>query len=781
MIDLDTWVTVGSNGTYMLSSNSGVNWYFHHFAGESDAALKTTPNYDMWFFDENKGIVVGDQGYIGRTTNGGVSFDTSGNGLLYTNMRCQSIWFADANTGYIGAGNQSGWTSRILKTTNAGLNWFLVYDDLSGSTGYITSLGGADAQTVCASVHNGSALRTTNGGVNWTVIPGAFPTIMQNISFLNSTTGFCSGSMGAVSRTTNAGLNWEFASTPQADWSIFQVKTVSATEIYAVGEPGNLYKSTNLGTTWTAMPISVSGPAVTFVWYSLDKFGSTLVMSGDYGIVAVSNDGGATWSSNAYNLKSALNFDITTVPGTSKYWIVGRPHGTTTRQIMHSSNSGSNWITYDLGVTGDFFAISMINENTGYISGQSSQVMKTTNGGVNWFAKTNPHASSYQLYNCEFVNENTGWVFVNFATVPGGNVFKTTNGGDNWSQYAVGDASENIYSADMYDANTGYCTMNSSGRPVYKTVNGGVNWTPLTSGLTSSIRSVSAPDANTVYICQTFGTSRVAKSTNGGANWTLLTLPVAADFSSIDFKDANTGYVSGNSTTVICKTTNGGVNWTYQNTHGVTNGKVYVTQGDTAWSLGGIAAISRYTSVPSPLKVNLTVLMEAMYLTGTNQLARRDTAKLYLRSAFAPYGMVDSASAIIDSITHSGLFQFNNANSGKYYLVFNHFNTVTTWSKSGGELLLDEGLIYNYDFTSSASQSFGNNMILRGSEYCIYSGDVNKDNVIDGSDVSIIDNDSYAFATGYYASDLDASGMVDGTDLLIGSNNGANFIGVINP
>jgi photosystem II stability/assembly factor-like uncharacterized protein len=59
----------------------------------------------------------------------------------------------------------------------------------------------------------------------------------------------------------------------QENWSLFQVKIVSANEIYAVGDPQFLYKSTNGGSSWQALLISVTGPAVTFIWYSINKFG----------------------------------------------------------------------------------------------------------------------------------------------------------------------------------------------------------------------------------------------------------------------------------------------------------------------------------------------------------------------------------------------------------------------------------------------------------------------------------------------------------------------------
>ena len=779
MVDENTWVTAGANGTYMQTTNSGNNWYFHHFAGEADANLRTTQNYDMWFFNQNTGIVVGDQGYIGRTVNGGVSFDTVSAGLIETNKRNWAVWFADANTGYIASGSQNAFTTKLLKTTNAGLTWAIVF---SSNTNYAVSIGGSDANNVTASYSNGVTITTANGGTTWTESAGVVLfQIPYNIEFLNSNTGFACGTGGQFSRTTNGGANWQSIATPQIDWAYFQIKIVSETEIYLVGDPSFLYRSSDQGATWTTLSLSVSGPATTFIWYSMDHVGSTYVLSGDYGVVAKSTDGCATWNSESDLLKTALNFNITTIPGTSKYWIIGRPHTATTGQIMYSSNSGTNWTTYGIGVTGDFNDISMINENTGYVTGQNSQVYKTTDGGVSWVMKTKPHPTNYTLYNCDFIDENTGWVFVNFATVSGGNVFKTTDGANTWTQYTTGASSENIYSAEMLNANTGYTTMNQSNRPVYKTTNGGVNWSPLTTGLTGSIRSVTCPDDTTVYICQTSGTNRVAKSTNSGATWTLISMPATGDFTSIDFKDANTGYACGNSTTVVCRTTNGGVNWTFQNTHTITQGKVFVTQGDTAWVLGGNAAVMRYTGNNSQLKLNLTVLMEGMYSPGTNDLSLSDDVKAYLRNSTAPYAIVDSATAVIDSLSFTGSFTFPNAQSGQYYIVAKYRNTIETWSKAGGELILDKGTINTYNFTTAAAQAFGSNQILIGSKYCNFSGDINNDGTVDLGDLGSIDNDAANFVTGYVTNDLNGDDAVDLSDISIGDNNANNFVQKITP
>lgn len=789
MVDENTWVTAGANGGFMKTSNSGLNWYFQFFCGKVTAnTLATTQNYDLWFFDGNTGIVTGDQGFFGRTVNGGVTFDTAYSYLIPTNSRNWSVWFADANTGYIGSGAQGGFTTTILKTSDAGLSWAKVYQDLSGSISYLTSLGGY-GNIICAGWQDGSCVRSSDGGANWSIIPGQFTagTNVNSIEFLNANTGFAAGSGGSFTRTTNGGLNWSNLATPQVDWTYFQVKIVSASEIYLIGDPSNLYKSTDLGSTWLTLPISVSGPAITFVWYSLDHYGSTYVLSGDYGIIAKSTDGCATWNAPGYNsLTTQFGNQITTVPGTSKYWIVSRafPFGSTQGQIMYSSNSGSNWELRNLGVTGDLQGISMINENTGYASGTNNQFFKTTNGGLNWFAKTSPSpVATSQLYTCEFIDENTGWVFVNFSTVVGGNVFKTTNGGDNWSQYSTGASSENIYAADMVDANTGFCVMNQSNRPIYRTTNGGVNWTgATTTGFTGSIHGISSPDGNTVYACQSAGTSRVAKSTNGGVNWSLITVPANANFSYISFKDANTGYVSGNSTAAICRTTDGGVSWTFQNTHNITNTAVFVSQGDTAWALGGNGAIFRYIGNSNPVKVNVTAALQDMYSTIFNQMSRTDPVTVYLRNAASPYAIVDSATADLDSVTFTGQFTFPNAASGQYYIVVKHFNSVETWSKSGGETIIADGSTYNYDFTNLITKAYGNNLILKGSKYCIYSGDVNYDGLVDISDVVPTYNDAVSFVTGsYIITDVNADNIVDIADVLGVNNNSSVFVGISRP
>jgi len=189
------------------------------------------------------------------------------------------------------------------------------------------------------------------------------------------------------------------------------------------------------------------------------------------------------------------------------------------------------------------------------------------------------------------------------------------------------------------------------------------------------------------------------------------------------------------------------------------------------------------TCYPAPAHqiLKLSVLPEGLYSPESNLLSRRDIVAVYLRNVSSPYGIVDSAKGVIDSITFTKKFIFNNAPSGTYYIQVNHFNSIETWSRSGGEIFtLGDTTIFN--FTTADTQAYGNNLKLKGNKYCVFSGDIDQDGIVDGSDLMRIRTDAVNFVTGVrIPTDLNGDNIVDGSDLLIGDNNAFNYIIKITP
>ena len=178
--------------------------------------------------------------------------------------------------------------------------------------------------------------------------------------------------------------------------------------------------------------------------------------------------------------------------------------------------------------------------------------------------------------------------------------------------------------------------------------------------------------------------------------------------------------------------------------------------------------------------INISSIPEGFYNEVSSSLNMRDTVAAYLRSTTSPYSIIDSSTRKIDSLTFTGSFAFVNVVSGTYYIALKHRNSIETWSKSGG-IEYVRGSIMSYNFTSAQSQAFGNNLILKAGKYCVYSGDVDQDGIIDANDMSLIDNDAFLFSSGYLSTDVNGDGIVDADDISIADNHSYNFISIIRP
>ncbi|MBS1518503.1 MAG: hypothetical protein JSS91_10500 [Bacteroidetes bacterium] len=177
-------------------------------------------------------------------------------------------------------------------------------------------------------------------------------------------------------------------------------------------------------------------------------------------------------------------------------------------------------------------------------------------------------------------------------------------------------------------------------------------------------------------------------------------------------------------------------------------------------------------------QLNLVLAPEGMY--NGSGLNFADTVKAYLRNTSSPFAVVDSATAVINSTSLTAPCVFQNAGTGNYYIQIKHRNALESWSKSGGHSITS-GVTSTYDFTNAQSQTYGSNSILIGSRFCFYSGDVNKDGIIDIADQSDIDNDAFNFSSGYVVTDLNGDMVVDLADAVIADNNASNFISKITP
>jgi len=182
-----------------------------------------------------------------------------------------------------------------------------------------------------------------------------------------------------------------------------------------------------------------------------------------------------------------------------------------------------------------------------------------------------------------------------------------------------------------------------------------------------------------------------------------------------------------------------------------------------------------------PKTLNLIALIEGFY-NGTSMVP--DTVTVEFRNTVSPYSLIEQKKILLDS-SGAGTGKFTIVlNSSSYYLVVKHRNALQTWSSTSQTF--SSGVL-NYNFTTNASQAYGNNQVLVGTKYCIFSGDVSngttagvQDGFIDIFDDYEVYNDSY---TGAYRllTDLNLDGFVDIFDDLYVYNNSYNGVAAVYP
>jgi photosystem II stability/assembly factor-like uncharacterized protein len=317
--------------------------------------------------------------------------------------------------------------------------------------------------------------------------------------------------------------------------------------IYAGGATGGVWKTTDGGTTWTALTDSQCSLAMGSI--TLDPTNPNIIYAGTgeenfsadsyYGCgVLKSIDGGASWTQ-----LGAANF-ATTTGGAKIYQIAIHPTSTTT--LMVASDFG---------------------------------LFRSTNGGASFTNVLNGVATGIEIdpSNPSVMYAALGDIFGAAAN----GVYKSTDGGATFpTKLAGGFPTANVGRVSLDIAASAPATLyaavqNSSNFQllgIFKSTNNGANWTQLTAtGASCSnqcwydmVIAVKPTDPNVVY----FGGVSLFKSTDGGASFpNNITDGIHVDQHALVFDPTNAATVFAGNDGGIFKSTNEGGTWTSLNTN----------------------------------------------------------------------------------------------------------------------------------------------------------------------------------------------------------------------
>jgi hypothetical protein len=155
-----------------------------------------------------------------------------------------------------------------------------------------------------------------------------------------------------------------------------------------------------------------------------------------------------------------------------------------------------------------------------------------------------------------------------------------------------------------------------------------------------------------------------------------------------------------------------------------------------------------------------------------------DTIIVNLYDPLSTTTVVESDTVVI-ATNGTATANFSAAIAGNsFYVAIQHRNAVLTYSA----LPITFSSNTTYDFTTDATQAYGDNMKDNGDgTWSIFSADLNQDGFVDIVDYPLFEADQLGLASGYIATDINGDGYTDIVDYPIFEANQLNLIQSVIP
>ena len=289
---------------------------------------------DVYFMDNQNGLVVGDGGLMLVTSDGGKTWEK-----MEVDMRppgagqrqggppgggggpppgfgrggpvpLYNIYFVNENVGYI-----TGGRGTILKTEDGGKTWArkMARSDTPGRGGrrggIRANLMGIQMISETTGFIAGSEntiLKTTDGGETWVgsserARVGETRNNLENIWFVSPTTGWVIGSFGTLLHTADGGENWEKRD-PGFDNNLFGIYFIDENTGWICGQESLILHTTDGGATWNQQKTESIDDLHDIIF--VDAMVGWAV--GGYNTILHTTDGGKTWAVS--NIPGGANF-----------------------------------------------------------------------------------------------------------------------------------------------------------------------------------------------------------------------------------------------------------------------------------------------------------------------------------------------------------------------------------------------------------------------------------------------------------------------------------------
>ncbi len=322
-----------------------------------------------------------------------------------TSLGVNDISIVNANVVWASAFDTAGVSSvnKFTRTLNGGTTW---------TAGSVTGANALDISSIYAynkdtawvsmldnNVGGGKIYRTNNGGTSWTAQSTAsFSAPGGSTDFVymfNKNNGVCVGDSNSgyweIYITINGGTNWTRVVTGNIPSNLageigFENNYCAIGNTVWFGTTsGRVYKSTNMGATWTATTTGLS--AITRIAF---KDANNGIATDGTALVKTTN-GGVTWTALSHT-GTLYDTDLIYVPGTTgTYMSSGATfYGGGSNGSSYSTNDGATWTNVDaVGHS----ALAFLNSTTGWSGGVNTS--PTVKGMFKWTGSFTTNVKSF--------------------------------------------------------------------------------------------------------------------------------------------------------------------------------------------------------------------------------------------------------------------------------------------------------------------------------------------------------------------------------------------------
>ena len=226
------------------------------------------------------------------------------------------------------------------------------------------------------------------------------------------------------------------------------------------------------------------------------------------------------------------------------------------------------WVVQESGTTLRLNDVYFIDENTGWIVGDSSIILHTTNGGAEWIGQISP-VDSVRFEKIFFSNADDGYI-VGWE----GTILYTNNGGETWARSDIG-LDYPIFDLSFINADTGWAVGGDffgerKRGIILNTKDGGVTWEiqfeTNSTGIFSSrlFTAVEFTDSLNGWAFagdyfDNFSLTYLYRTTDGGIEWDTTGTPIWAPLWEISVHNDT---IWGGKWIAFASSNDGGENWT---------------------------------------------------------------------------------------------------------------------------------------------------------------------------------------------------------------------------